>query len=795
MDPASVTAVLGPTNTGKTHRAVEQMLEHRSGMIGLPLRLLAREVYDRVSARVGEGAVALVTGEEKRVPAAPRYWVCTVESMPVERAVDFLAVDEIQLAAHRQRGHVFTDRLLRARGRLETWFLGAWTIAGMIRAMVPEARIDGRPRFSRLLHAGVAPLSALRPRAAIVAFSAAQVYELAERVRRRRGGAAVVLGALSPRTRNAQVAMYQAGEVDYLVATDAIGMGLNMDVDHVAFAALGKFDGREARGLDAAELAQIAGRAGRYQSEGTFGTLEEVGPLAPSVAAAIESHSFAEVTHLIWRSADHDLSSVDALIASLRQPPPRPGLRRIEHADDFEALCQLARSDEVRRRASTAESLALLWDVCRIPDYRKLLLGSHVGLLAAVFEQLVGPRGRLDPGWMDRRIRRLADTEGDIDTLMARIAGIRTWTYIAHHAAWVDDAAAWQEETQSIENDLSDALHARLTERFVARVGRAQHDLGRRPASAGEAVDNPFRRLAALQLPGAAAAAVVDDEAAWVERLIAAPHEGFAVDSGGAIAFEGRGLGNLGRGPDILHPEVRLAVPERVGAGARARIHRRLVAWSRDLVTEVLGPLDGEAAASLGPGGRGLVFQLGRGLGTILRGPADAQVRDLRPGERERLERLGVRFGAVAVWLDGSLEPARIDLRIALARAFRGEAPAPPSGAVAFPRGEPSAAARLVEVGFVPVGAWVVRADVLDRVHAALVAAAAAGASLPPLASWLGRREGDARAVVAALGFEVDDDGRVRVRTGRRREARPRRGGSGGNVPGEGTRSSRTMGR
>ncbi|MEZ4382829.1 MAG: helicase-related protein [Nannocystaceae bacterium] len=314
-----VTALLGPTNTGKTHRAIERMLDHRTGMIGLPLRLLAREVYDRVSARVGEGTVALVTGEEKRVPARPRYWVCTVESMPVDRPVDFLAVDEIQLAAHRQRGHVFTDRLLRARGRVETWVLGAWTIAPLLRELLPDARIDSRPRFSELRHVGESKLSSLPPRTAVVAFTAERVYELAERLRRRRGGAAVVLGALSPRTRNAQVAMYQAGEVDYLVATDAIGMGLNMDVDHVAFAGLDKFDGREHRPLERDELAQIAGRAGRFQRDGTFGTIEEVGPLPPPVAAAIERHSFAPLPRLVWRSADLDFRSIDALIASLRQ--------------------------------------------------------------------------------------------------------------------------------------------------------------------------------------------------------------------------------------------------------------------------------------------------------------------------------------------------------------------------------------------------------------------------------------------------------------------------------------------
>lgn len=508
-----LTALLGPTNTGKTHRAVEQMLEHRTGMIGLPLRLLAREIYDRITPRVGEGAVALVTGEEKRIPPHPRYWICTVESMPVSLDVDFLAVDEIQLAAHPQRGHTFTQRLLGARGVKETMFLGAQTMAPIVESLLPTARILRHPRYSSLSHLGVLSLGALPPRTAVVAFSVAEVYELAEKIRQRHGGTAVVTGALSPRTRNAQVAMYQAGEVDYMVATDAIGMGLNLDVDRVVFASRSKFDGTEMRGLEPAELAQIAGRAGRYTTDGGFATLRGVPELSPRLAQQIENHDFPAIEQLVWRNDDLDFANADALLASLRVRPRTPRLRVVEHADDHDALVQLVRKPEVRARLRSPADVELLWEVCRIPDYRKLLLESHVELLAVLFDQLSGDAGQIDPEWIATRLGRLDSAEGDIDALTARIASIRVWAYVAHHEAWVRDATKWQELARAIEDRCSDALHERLTARFVARAhvtgGRAPSV--RRPvrvvasASASEPArgDHPFAGLRGLSVPAA----------------------------------------------------------------------------------------------------------------------------------------------------------------------------------------------------------------------------------------------------------------------------------------------------
>ena len=445
-------AVLGPTNTGKTHLAIERMLDHQSGMIGFPLRLLARENYDRVVKLRGARAVALITGEEKILPPNPAYFICTVESMPLDRAVEFLAVDEIQLCADPERGHVFTARLLHARGLSETMFLGSDTIRPLMRRLVPDAEYVSRPRFSTLSHTGYKKVTRLPPRSAVVAFSMADVFSLAELVRRQRGGTAIVMGALSPRARNAQVGMFQAGEVDYLVATDAIGMGLNMDLDHVAFARLGKFDGRGPRQLSAAEIGQIAGRAGRHMSDGTFGTTADEGPLDPTIVAAVEEHRFEPLTHLSWRNTRLRFQSVGALLKSLDERPPVAGLVQTRDADDHRALQLLARHGEVVQLATHPGAVRLLWEVCQIPDFRKMMSDSHARFLAHCFVHLAGPEGRLPGPWIGAQMAQLDRLDGDIDTLMMRIAHIRTWTYITHRSDWVDNAADWQDRARGIDS-------------------------------------------------------------------------------------------------------------------------------------------------------------------------------------------------------------------------------------------------------------------------------------------------------------------------------------------------------
>src|SRR5476649_582319 len=465
---AGVTAVLGPTNTGKTHLAIERMLAHSSGMIGLPLRLLAREVYNKVVDRVGAENAALVTGEEKIKPQNPRYWVATVEAMPRDLDLAFVAIDEVQLGSDLDRGHVFTDRMLNRRGREETLVLGAATVRPMVEKLLRGANIVQRPRLSTLIHTGDKKLSRLPRRSAIVAFSADEVYAIAELIRRQRGGAAVVMGSLSPRTRNAQVELFQSGDVDYLIATDAIGMGLNLDVDHVAFASDRKFDGYQFRQLSPAELAQIAGRAGRATRDGTFGTTGRCPPFEDDLVKALESHSFEPIKVLQWRNTELEFASLGALQASLAMMPVEAGLTRAPVAEDILVLEHAARDDEIRAMATSRDAIERLWEVCQVPDYRKIAPATHAELVVTLYGFLMR-EGRIPADWFSRQVAQADHTDGDIDTLSNRIAHVRTWTFVANRPDWLADPEHWQAVARAVEDKLSDALHERLTERFVDR--------------------------------------------------------------------------------------------------------------------------------------------------------------------------------------------------------------------------------------------------------------------------------------------------------------------------------------
>lgn len=794
----TLTAMLGPTNTGKTHRAVQRMLARRSGMIGLPLRLLAREVYDRVTAEVGEQKVALITGEEKRVPHKPRYWVCTVEAMPLDVPVEFLAIDEVQLCAHRERGHVFTDRLLNARGRVETWFLGSDTMRPLIEELVPTAEIKTKPRFSKLRHAGSDDLSDLPPRTAVVAFSVEQVYRVAERLRRRRGGAAVVLGALSPRARNQQVAMYQSGDVHYLVATDAIGMGLNMDIDHVAFAATRKFDGRQVRDLTASELAQVAGRAGRYRRDGTFGTLSDAGPLDSELVYAIENHLFEPVRTLQWRNHDLDFSNVEALERTLGRHPPRRFFQMTDDAEDARTLARLAEEPEVRRRAVGEDAVRLLWEVCRVPDYRKLLVDAHPQLLTRLYLSLTGPRGEVDPDWMAESLDRLDRTDGDIDSLTTRIAFVRTWTYISHQTRWFHDARPWQARTREVEDRLSDALHTLLTRRFVDH--RPQAGALRRARRRAETqrlddglprentADSPFAQLLELELappPGRPvllpSEARAEASAARVEAIVETTFEGFVLDAAGQILLEGSAVGRLARGSSRLTPEVEVMDPTVEGKGGRTRVYRRLLAWSRDLVDALLDPLRRPEAEGLSPDAKGLVYVLEQHLGVVSRAEVAQQGRRLTEGDRRRLARMDVRLGAHFVYVASMLKPDAVTSRAALLRAEAGNTkalPVPRRGAASVPVDPEVPTDWYAAVGYPPLGPRAVRVDQLERALAHLRQAARSGPFPPPeaLLSWLGCSRTDLDGILLAAGFQRRGeqwvDPAARHRRGRRRGPR-----------------------
>lgn len=467
IDNSRVKAVLGPTNTGKTHYAIERMCAHATGMMGLPLRLLAREIYDRVVTLKGVHQVALITGEEKIIPPLPAYFICTVEAMPLERQVEFLAVDEIQLCGDSERGHVFTDRLLHARGRYETLFLGAQIFASLFRKLFPNGEIMIRERMSSLSYAGSKKLTRLPPRTAIVAFSTESVYAIAELIRRQRGGAAVVMGSLSPKTRNAQVALFQNREVDFLVATDAIGLGLNMDVDHVAFSALSKFDGRHVRPLSPQEVGQIAGRAGRFTNAGTFGVTGDCTEMDEDLIFAVENHRFLPLEAAQWRNRELSFTSLGALLASLAAQPNHPALILTKEALDEKTLRILAELPDIAAKITNPIALKVLWDVCQLPDFRKVGLDEHFKIVEFLFWSRLKGDNAIAEDWFLEQINSHKNTEGDVDTLSSRLSGMRTLSYMANRTNWLKRTDHWREQTRAIEESLSDALHAKLMQRFI----------------------------------------------------------------------------------------------------------------------------------------------------------------------------------------------------------------------------------------------------------------------------------------------------------------------------------------
>jgi ATP-dependent RNA helicase SUPV3L1/SUV3 len=801
-------AVLGPTNTGKTHLAMERMLGHTTGMIGFPLRLLARENYDRAVKAKGAGQVALITGEERIEPPGARYYLCTVEAMPLARQVAFLAIDEIQMCADPDRGHVFTERLLHARGSEETMVMGAETIRPLIRRLAPEAGFIARPRFSALVHAGQAKLSRLPPRTAVVAFSVADVYALAELIRRQRGGTAIVLGALSPRTRNAQVAMYQAGEVDYLVATDAIGMGLNMQVDHVAFAQTRKFDGRAPRRLTPAELAQIAGRAGRFTRNGTFGTTADIGALDPEIAERIESHRFDPLDRLFWRSTTLNFTSLQTLRGSLARLPDRPGLVRAREADDERVLAHLAADPEIVRLAARPDTVRLLWDVCQIPDFGKVASEAHARLLGQIFRFLATGdegRGRLPTDWVARQVDRLNRTDGDIEALMVRIAAIRTWTYVSHRPDWLAAAGDWQERTRRIEDKLSDALHDRLIQRFVDRrtaslLGRvrARERLTTAVARSGEVlveghpvgtlegfrfrpapgVDGSGPTEAGRIITAAAEHALRQAMAARVDCFEADTDAAFTLAGDGSILWHGALVARLAMGPDVLRPRVEPLTGDLLATGLRERVRRRLAAWLASHLAQHLAPLFAGTEGLGGPA-RGVLYQVGEGLGSLPRAAVAAQLDAVDAGDRGRLAARGLRTGHLAVWFPATLKPRAVALRAVLWSVHRGQPPAPPPAAdrVSVAADPASVPGFLAACGYTVVAGLAIRVDMLERVARTAAQLALAGPFAPPaaLATMLGCSRDRMLAVLADLGYRPAEGtgGLVAGTAGRRR--RPRR--------------------
>jgi ATP-dependent RNA helicase SUPV3L1/SUV3 len=744
----NVTAVLGPTNTGKTHLAIERMLGHESGMIGLPLRLLAREVYDKIKARVGADKVALITGEEKIKPEKARYWVSTVEAMPRDIDVDFLAIDEIQLCGDPERGHVFTDRLLHARGRSETLLLGAQTMRDAISELIPGANFISRPRLSKLSYSGEKKITRLPARSAIVAFSTQDVYSIAELIRRQRGGAAVVLGALSPRTRNAQVELYQSGDVEFIVATDAIGMGLNLDVDHVAFSATRKFDGQNHRNLTPGEIGQIAGRAGRYMNDGTFGITGGAEALDAEMVERLENHSFDSVRLLQWRNRKLDFGSLSRLYESLREFPRETRLARARTADDVASLEAVMADRELSEIASSPAAVAKLWDVCQVPDYRKISGQSHNELVASLYKFVAQGTGRIPEDWFSKQVALADRTDGDIDTLATRIAHIRTWTFVANRPDWLQDPAHWQMRTRAIEDSLSDALHERLTQRFVDRRTSAlmkgmrdkdeltadiaedgaitveNHFVGRLKGfrfthdSAEEGIHGKATRAAATQV-------LTRELGMRARRVAAAPNDAFKVTRDARVLWRDDEIAKLEATDDPLAPSISLVVDENISESDREKVLLRLQTWLKDSVAEKLKPLaDMSAAADLQGLGRGIAFRLKENFGVLKRETVADEINALDQTARADLRKYGLRFGAFNIFFPVMLKPAPADLAATL-WLLKNPQPAPGEGAAPpqMPRPgltsvatDPAISEALYRAnGFHVCGPRAVRLDILER--------------------------------------------------------------------------------
>jgi len=785
----NLTLVLGPTNTGKTHLALERMTGYASGMIGFPLRLLARENYDRLVRKLGVGKVGLLTGEERILPVGARYLCCTVESMPLDanadaelanRRFDFVAVDEVQLAGDRERGHVFTDRILHARGAFETMFMGAETAAPLLKALLPDAKFEFRDRMSRLAYAGPKKLTRLPRRSAIVAFSAADVYQIAEFVKRQRGGAAVVMGRLSPRTRNAQVELYQNGDVDFLIATDAIGMGLNLDLGHVALSADMKFDGRQMRKLLPSEMAQIAGRAGRHMNDGSFGVTDGCHALEPEMIDAIEQHRFAPLRAFYWRSRDLAFASIDQLLGSLEAPPPLPFLFRKGDALDHQALTVLASRDDIRSAVSGARDVRLLWAVASIPDFRQSLHENHYDMLANIFLTLVA-KGVLGNDMVAKAMAQLDRVDGDIDTLMTRLAYIRTWTYITHRSDWTDNPIEWQDRARSIEDRLSDCLHGRLSERFVdkraAHLSRRLKETKNLIASVkddgtvlveGEEVGrldgftfHPTLADGEDKAPILAAArrGLPDEIERRVRAFVASADPAFRLGADGVVKWREAEVARLVKGDGLYVPRPELVSSDLLSIDQTQRMAQRLAGFTAAHVETILGRLivletpdaapvgdhkpktepksaavpadapitDAPAAdapqdvapASLSGAAKGIAFILYERLGSVPTAEIGHLIRAMQESDKPRLARLGLRFGVETVYMPELLKPAQIELRSLLFSLANGafyEGAPPPAGRVAIDAITDVPDAYWLAVGYRRLGQRVMRVDMVERV-------------------------------------------------------------------------------
>ena len=767
---SNVKAILGPTNTGKTYYAMDRMLAHSSGVIGFPLRLLARENYDKAVSQVGISQVALVTGEEKIIPPYAKYFCCTVESMPLNREFSFVCVDEIQLAADPDRGYIFTDRILHSRGLKETVLLGAETIRPLLQKILPDVIIETRPRLSTLSYIGVKKLTRLKPRSTIVAFSVPEVYKIAELIRTKKGGAAIVMGALSPRTRNSQVDLYQNGQVDYLIATDAIGMGLNMDIDHVAFASDSKFDGNIPRYLTPPEIAQIAGRAGRSTRNGTFGVIDESLKFDEETIEQVESHSFFPLKNLWWRNTDLNFSSVNKLVKSLDKAPPFNFMRKKVGALDAICLTHLSQIDTIKAKIENEENLSLLWNICQIPDFSNTLSGMHFNLLEKTFELLLS-KGKLDNEWIKSQITRLDRYDGEIDTLLNRIANVRTWTFITNRSNWLDETEYWQDQAKTIEDKLSDELHERLTQRFVDKkivvLNKTLKEFNNLEAIVridgkvfveGEEVGTlkGFDFIPTLSdgenaapILSAARKTLPKEISRRVKELLMSDNAAFKFDNEGNILWQSNIVASLVNGENIYSPKININSSELLSDEQIKQIQLRIIEAVEGNIKSILSEAinlkdppfqkiekkhfnnnqneeksaEEEKLPIINLSGKalGIAYEVYEGLGSAKTSSLSMSINTLSDDEKTQLAKLGLRLGIETIYLPNLLKPSAIKLRALLWSVFYQNFPdhgTPPDGRVSVIMQPEANHDFLRAIGFVPLGDLALRVDIAERLSA-----------------------------------------------------------------------------
>ncbi len=747
----NITAVLGPTNTGKTYLAIERMCAHSSGAIGFPLRLLAREVYDRVRTIKGDHQVALLTGEERIVPPQSRWFLATMESLPMHRDLAFMGIDEAQLGADRERGHIFTDRMLHARGREETMIMGAETLRPMVSALIPDADIVTRPRFSTLSYAGPKKLSRLPPRSAIVAFSVEEVYAVAEMLRRFRGGAAVVMGALSPHTRNKQVEMFQNGEVDYLVATDAIGMGLNMDVNHIAFASLRKFDGQKQRRLSVSELAQIAGRAGRHQRDGTFGTLtgdRSGNTLTDEETEAIENHRFPPISRLYWREAEPRYADLETLLADLDKKPHRPELMAAPEAVDLAVLRRLAGDAAIAEQVRGKKLVERFWAVCSLPDFRKLGADHHARFVGQLWQDLSKGNGHLPHSFIARNIAELDNIQGDVNVLAGRIAAIRTWAYIAQRPDWLADPSEMAGRASAVEQKLSDALHNGLAQRFVDRrttvlMRQLGKDASLLPVTLDEnnevkVDDETIGTLQGFEFVVDASAKLADHKillsaaekylgtllTARAETLCAddASHFTLATNPAGrvVVTWNGDAVAVTEKGASVLAPRFIPDPSLKLLPGAvRDKVMARIDMLMAEKISKALEPLHKldvlAKDENFAPAARALYVQLIERGGVIPRFPVQPLLAGMDPETRQAVRTNGVFVGSFSVYMPAMIKPAAQQIYAQLEALYRGK-PVPDTSATAsFAPVVPAPADGMPPPAYLAYPTQWVRADMAEK--------------------------------------------------------------------------------